>query len=42
VHVEAHGHHAVHLDGEYVGRTPLEFKVVPQALKVVADPGAVF
>lgn len=42
VHVEAHGRHAVHLDGEYAGHTPREFRAVPAALRVVADPSVAF
>lgn len=33
--VERHGHHKLHIDGEYFGRTPVEISIVPSALKVV-------
>ena len=37
--VSRHGRHALHADGEYVGRTPAEFVVVEAALDIVLGPG---
>lgn len=33
--IQKHGLHYVQLDGEYVGRTPLEISILPSAVKVV-------
>jgi YegS/Rv2252/BmrU family lipid kinase len=35
ISIERHGHHKLHVDGEYYGKTPVEISVVPSALKVV-------
>jgi diacylglycerol kinase family enzyme len=29
------GHHHVHIDGEYYGRTPVNIEIAPRALKVI-------
>jgi diacylglycerol kinase family enzyme len=31
---------AVHADGEVIGRTPVEFRILPAAIPVVAGPDA--
>jgi len=35
IHFLRHGHHHVHLDGDYTGRTPMNISVEPLALKVI-------
>ena len=35
ISIEHHGHHKVHVDGEYYGKAPVEISIVPSALKVV-------
>ncbi len=40
VEVQRHGRHAIHVDGEYIGRTPAEYTIAPLALDIVFAPGA--
>jgi YegS/Rv2252/BmrU family lipid kinase len=35
ISIESHGNHLVHIDGELLGRTPVDITVVPSALRVV-------
>lgn len=35
ISIGRHGHHKLHLDGEYYGKTPVEITIAPSALKVV-------
>lgn len=36
ISVKKHGHHKIHLDGEYYGKTPVEIQIVSSALKVIS------